>query len=206
MTSIQFFLLFIVVLTFFVIILLRGVGELSEDSEAVARQKIVFAGKQGESRKRDCDVEIIYSMEDEQCDFVCKAPGLYRSHNGVCVNILAFDSENVENKCDPRRGVLAYLLGDPQFGRTQMRCLSVDPGIQPDDPEGKNIICGSDASIDINYLDSFPQLNNCKCVDENERLALISNTSEVRKHADCVTEAALKAYNVSGLVYDPSDV
>lgn len=203
-TAINLFVLLIVIVCLLFVLILNDIARANHDwDEKKDDDYYKFPGRQSESRKHDCDIETVYSMRDEQCETMCHGPGTFRTVNGVCVNSMIFDESAVKNNCDARRGVLAYLLGDPQLGRTQLRCLSVDPGIQPDDPDGKNIICGRDGKVSINYLDSFPQISSCECGD-GEILVLIANTNAIRRRGACVSAASLPAYANSRLDYDPT--
>lgn len=158
-----------------------------------------FQGTQSNILRRNCDSELIYSMVDSQCNQICQQPGVFRSHNGVCVNLLSFDQEIVENKCDPAKGVFAYLLGDPQFGTTKLRCLSIDPGIQSNDIDKSNVICVN-GKIDINYVNAFPQLNNCECPPDTF-LGTVQNTSAIRQHGTCKKINLLKIYDFNNSLF-----
>lgn len=160
---------------------------------------VVFPGIVSDQLRRNCDVETVYSMSDGQCSMICKPPGIYRSHNGVCVNVLAFDQEYTVNKCSPTKGVFAYLLGDPQFGKTKMFCLSIDPGIQPDDVDKPNTICDG-GEIDINYLESFPNAKNCRCPADDQSLVQIANTAGVRIRGVCANRALFPIFAYNKLV------
>lgn len=163
----------------------------------------LVGGPQAELRKRDCDTEIVYSVTDSQCHDVCRQPNVFVSRNGACVNVLAFSAHDESNECDPRRGVLAFLIGDPQFGKTALRCFSVDPGIQPDDPTGKNIICNHGA-IDIDYVESFPQAAACRCTTDPARgaLASVANTRVMRAYGVCVSDNMKRLFRYDGLLLD----
>lgn len=196
-------LLLTVLMCFVVIFILYNIREFSETD---VRTADLVGGSQSEMHKHDCDVETVYSVTDSQCQAVCKPPGVFSSRNGACINVLAFGTGDASNKCDPKRGVLAFLLGDPQFGDTKMRCYSVDPGIQPDDPDGKNVICDH-GSIDIDYVKSFPQPADCRCTDPARSvLALVTNTKEVRKRGVCVSDKMSPLYRHNDLLYDGSAI
>lgn len=196
-----FLLLLIVLMCFVVLFILYNIRDFNETDVRAAN---LVGGSQSEMYKRDCDVETVYSVTDSQCQAVCKQPGIFSSRNGACINVLAFTTDAMLNKCDPKRGVLAYLLGDPQFGNTKMRCYSVDPGIQPDDPHGKNIICNH-GSINIDYVKSFPQPADCQCTDPTRSvLAFVTNTKEMRKYGVCVSEKMIPLYRYNDLLYDSS--
>lgn len=194
-------LLLIVLMCFVVLYILYNIRDLNGPDVHTGD---LVGGSQSEMHKRDCDVETVYSVNDSQCQAVCKAPGVFTSRNGACINVLAFSTNNVLNKCDPKKGVLAFLLGDPQFGNTKTHCYSVDPGVQPDDPDGKNVICNY-GSINIDYVKSFPQLADCQCTDPSRSvLTFVTNTKEVRKHGVCVNEKMIPLYRHNDLLYDSS--
>lgn len=166
----------------------------------VEKPNVDFPGTQREMLKQNCDIETIYSVEDSQCNRICSQPGIFISKNGSCVNILAFSQEAVENECDPKKGVLAYLLGDPQFGKTKMLCLSIDQGVQPDNILQQNTLCDG-GTININYVDSFPQLYACNC-PKDEILTTIPNTRIIRQRGVCVNKALYNIYKLNNLIFD----
>lgn len=172
----------------------------------IERLFINLPGKQGNTSRRNCDIETIYSVDDEQCNALCINNGSFRSYNGKCVNVLAFNQEAVHDDCNPKNGVLAYMLGNPEFGTTKLFCLSIDEGVQPDDPNKQNTLCsGKGASIDINYVEHFPQLINCKCPD-TEFLALIPNTNTIRSRGVCVDKNILPIMQYNDRVFDKNKV
>lgn len=194
-------LLLIILMCYVVLFILYNIRDFNKTDVHTAD---LVGGSQSEMHKRNCDVETVYSVTDSQCQVVCKPPGVFSSRNGACINVLAFSTDNALNKCDPKKGVLAFLLGDPQFGSTKTRCYSVDPGIQPDNPDGKNIICNH-GSINIDYVKSFPQLTDCQCTDPSRSvLTYVANTKEVRKYGVCVNEKMLPLYRHNDLLYDSS--
>lgn len=151
-------------------------------------------------QKHNCDVETIYSFTDQQCASVCSSIGSYVSKRGICVNVLAFQTEQVKNLCDPKRGVLAYLTGNTQFGTVKLRCLTIDDGIQPSDLTKPNIFC-TNGTIDIDYLTKYPQLPNCKCPD-GKILSLVANTNAVRSRGVCVDKKFEQFYVENNLLYN----
>lgn len=190
----QIFIIIVLILLILMIFLLKGLSNTDIDKPSVN-----FPGTQRELLKQNCDIETIYSVEDAQCEMICSQPGIFTSKNGACVNILAFSQDSVDNTCDPKKGVLAYLLGDPQFGRSKLLCLSVDLGVQPDNLAEPNTICDG-GEVDINYIDSFPQLSECKCPD-GEVLGLIPNTSTIRQRGTCISKSLYDVYNLNSLIY-----
>lgn len=189
----------VIILLVLMVVLLKSISNIQTSQKQVHFEEIL-----NQSLKRDCDVELVYSMSDAQCEAVCKPPGVFYSKNGACVNILAFSQTAVTNECNPKNGVLAYLLGDPQFGKTKLLCLSIDPGIQPDDPNGHNKICEG-GTINIDYRNSFPLVSSCKCAD-GTFLALLPGTSVVRASGACVNNALRKVLDFNGLTHQAEQV
>lgn len=192
-------LIFILILAFFIIYLISQLVDIP-----TKQPKVIFPGNQDEKIKIDCDTEFVYSVEDVQCDRICKGPALYKSHNGVCTNVLVFDQTQVLDTCDPKLGVMAYLFGDPQLGTATLHCLSIDLGIASDDIKQPNRICG-DKSIPINYLDRFPQLSDCDC-SKDTFLGTVAATNTVRRHGFCLPTTLKPVFEVNQLVYNDHDV
>lgn len=144
-----------------------------------------------DSAKRDCANEMVFSVLDGQCQTVCQGPETYVSRNGICVNVITQDTTAVRNECSAQKGVLAYLIGDPQFGKTDLLCLSVDPGIQPNDPEQPNRLCVN-GTIDIDYRKQYPTLDGCRCAT-GYQLVRVPATSSIRERGVCVKRALANA-------------
>jgi Per os infectivity factor 3 len=159
-----------------------------------------LSGNQPPLAQYNCDTDIVYSMIDAECRSLCSPPGLYRSHNGICVNLRAFGQTAIENECDPKRGLLAYTIGDPQFGTTRQLCLSVDPGVQPDTLDKENTFC-TGGTIDINYLRQYPQLPNCACPD-GQILAVIPSTSVTRPRGLCIDAESAPLYRYARALHN----
>lgn len=190
----------IVYVLFFIVFLIAiVVGLIAYTSNMdMPHMRMNLPGSQTERVKRNCDVELTYSVLDEQCQNVCAGPGLYRSHNGICVNLLAFDHTAVIEKCEPHKGLMAFMMGNSQLGTARLTCLSVDPGIQPDDITKDNIIC-IDGTIDIDYLKEFPIGNQCKC-PEGKKPYAIANTSQIRTHTVCASSELEKVFTYNNLL------
>lgn len=163
----------------------------SQDTNNAKLVNLMNYGDLNNYEKLNCDLETVYSMIDEQCRIICLNGNFYISNNGVCVNFLNLnktsDSELIINKCDAKKGLVPFLIGDPLFGTTAVKCLSIDLGIQPDNIKNKNIIC-KNGLIDIDYRKEHPQLKNCKCKKDDEFLTIIPNTSNIRTHGVCVSK------------------
>lgn len=178
-TTIKILLLIIIIILFVLIKYILKLSNFTNDP-----QNIIFPGSQSKIPKKDCSIQNVYSTNDMQCNIICQPPNVYISKNGICVNALVTQSEITQNECSPEKGVLSYIVGDSQFGKTSILCLSIDTGIQPDNPKGQNKIC-TNGNIDINYIKSFPEISNCEC-EPNNFPAIIEATSTIRKHATCV--------------------
>jgi competence protein ComGC len=199
---------FILILIIFVILLISDVAIVQQkhrttttiNDEGINNVRSLLSS-QTEPLKRDCNIETVFSMDDYQCSVICRSDkSTFRSKNGVCVNSLIFESTIVENECSAKAGVLAFLIGDPMFGRSKMLCLSIDLGIQPDSVKKQNLIC-KNGSIDINYVKGFPQLKDCKCGSDST-LAMIEATSIVRTHGVCVSKNIMAPLNHNSLLFN----
>lgn len=139
--------------------------------------------------KHDCSVELVYSIDDYQCATLCRGPIKYYSKNGTCVNSLVSHIKELTstNNCNPKLGVLAYMIGDTQFGTIRLQCLSVDPGVQPDDvyKPNKILLFGS---VNINYLEKFPTYMDGVCDEPKHVIVSIPNTRTIRSTGVCVPE------------------
>lgn len=200
---------FVLILIVFILLLLVDVTKLRKTSDTDDKINQSFEtsmlGSQTQTIKRNCDIELVYSMDDNQCNNICFTDkSTFRSKNGVCVNSLVFEMTTVENKCSAKDGVLAFLIGDPMFGRTKMLCLSIDPGIQPDSTSKPNVIC-QNGSIEIDYVKGFPQLRDCKCWP-GDTLAIIEATSVVRQRGVCVAENLKAPMDYNSLLYNKNAV
>lgn len=146
--------------------------------------------------KHDCESELVYAMNDEQCRAVCREPNEYFVRNGACVNVLIRRERTVDSiTCDPRKGVLAYLSGDSELGISELRCMSLDPGIQPDDVRQPNRIL-RDGTVrgGINYLEKFPDYKNGVCNEPGHVIIGIPNTKTIRSYGVCVPKVFEKLF------------
>lgn len=139
-------------------------------------------GAHQELTRIDCNTNIVYSFDDDLCMAVCQTDNMYRSQKGVCVNANIQEENNITNECNAEQGLLAYLVGDTQFGQIKTHCISTDLGIRPDNPNLENRMCSNGGTIDINYLHSFPQISDCIC---ESTAAVITNTETIRAYAVC---------------------
>lgn len=114
----------------------------------------------------------------------------------MCVNTL-IRTEHASGiaECDPRKGVVAYLSGDSQLGVTHLQCMSIDPGVQPDDATMRNnIIKNGTIRGGINYLEKFPDHVQAVCDDVAHRIITIPNTKTIRSTGVCVPESIQKLF------------
>lgn len=148
--------------------------------------------------KHDCETELVYAINDEQCRSVCRGPNEYFVRNGACVNVLTQRERRSDDSvtCDPRKGLLAYMSGDSQLGISELRCMSLDPGIQSDDVRQPNRIL-HDGTIrgGINYLEKFPDFKDGVCNDPNHVIIGIPNTKTIRSYGVCASPVFEKLFN-----------
>lgn len=143
-----------------------------------------------QNKKVDCQNETIFTFSDEQCHVMCM--GEYVARNGICVNKVILNYEQASNNvCDMTKGLISYMLGDGQLGTIYMHCLSIDPGIQPDDANKDNIILKG-GIVEINYKKSFPQYKNGKCHNYNDQIVAVPSTMNVRDRGICIEEKKIK--------------
>lgn len=181
----------ILFILFFIITKNNGSSKISFD----------LPSKQFHYIKKDCDLNYVFSMDTEQCINVCKGPDSYISQNGICVNVLAIDKTTIENNCDINKGVLAYLIGDPEFGTANLICLSIDPGIASDDINQPNQMC-MNGSININYSLGYPRMDQCTCPDGMTKIT-IPETKVKREHIHCVSSSYKSMIKWANLEYIP---
>lgn len=207
MYTIYILVIFIITLLIWILTILNGQSSNADDNndgDEDFKFTAEYKSSPSNALKRNCDAEIIYAMDDNQCLNICRDTGIFQVSNGRCVNVLALDNNNPNNNCDPKRGVLAYLIGDPQLGRTQFKCLSVDLGIQDDSLASDNILC-KDGVIKINYLENMPQLKHCKCPSD-KILAIIPNNKTIRTHGQCVNKNLRPVLEYNNAVFNPNVV
>jgi len=134
----------------------------------------------------NCEFETQYCFTDGDCQRRCNAnvAGLgARCITGICKNELLIE-QLPENNCDPRKGFVAYLVGNPALGQVSFICKTVDPGIAIS-VDGINRMCaGSIEPIDINYLKEFPYEKQCT-KEICPFPCLIPATSVKRSHIEC---------------------
>ncbi|UDM55371.1 Pif-3 [Phenacoccus solenopsis nudivirus] len=150
-----------------------------------------------DSLRRNCDTELVYSMSDAQCANICTGNDVFISRNGTCINSAIFSNQSTpsENVCDSTKGLLAYIIGDSQFGKAYLRCLSIDQGIQSDNANEPNKIISYATLPEINYNFQYPSHDKIKCdIKEYPAKIIIPNTESVRSKAVCVRESVFKIF------------
>lgn len=157
--------------------------------------------------KRNCDEELIYATNDQQCARMCINKTDYLVINGICRNskILLSNSSSAagnDKVCDPKRGFLTYIVGNGMLGNANLLCLSVDPGIQADDARQANRFCAGgkfkqDSQLD--YLKRLPKLSDCLCNSSSsgsssgdDDLLVIPSTSYIRQYGICINKRLAK--------------
>lgn len=150
--------------------------------------------------KKDCNLTIVYSIRDDDCNMICKNSDVFISQNGICVNSIMKQKET-QLICNPKLGFVSFLTGNSEFGQTKLVCMSVDLGIQSNDTKEKNIICRN-GKIDINYLKKFPSIDECVCTVENTILTIIPATNTIREHSICLNKRLKNVFEWSKLIRD----
>ena len=129
--------------------------------------------------KKYCNTEITYCFKDSECAVMCDRKTRYVCLNGVCRNDKILNASTPENKCDIRKGLIGYLVGDVAYGKYNFICKSVDPGIAL--TTDNNLMCKGQKDIIIDYTMKFPTINNCLCTNQS----IVPATKMKRKHIEC---------------------
>ena len=137
-----------------------------------------------QKKKINCNQRVTYCFSDSECRQMCSNSA--NCSNGVCLNSNLFSTTAPINECDATKGVLTFFVGNPAFGRYEYLCKSVDPGIASDKITEPNLMC-TGGDIDINYLNSFPKITDCKC-PEDYKLIIMPATETVRDYSVCLPE------------------
>lgn len=139
------------------------------------------AGIESGRPKNRCTTTKTYCFSSADCRNMCAEDDSFTCSHGTCENdIRVLQETNSEAEpCDPKMGMVTFLVGDTAFGRYTRICKSVDPGIAVS--SGKNLMC-LNGEISINYTRQFPNLSTCKnCTNPIE----IPATSTKRRHVEC---------------------
>lgn len=163
--------------------------------------KVTFPGVQTMPTTKDCNHEIVYSVDDEECTKICS--DMFVSKGGVCVNVRVYDAKKKLMECSPANGTFGYLVGSPELSTVGVQCQSIDLGVQSDDGDlSKNQICDG-GNIDIDYVVSYPTLRQCICKSE-QFLAVVPSNSNIRARGFCVDRINKRNYDFNNLSYDPT--
>lgn len=173
----------------------------------VANEKAFEDVRSSQQRERiNCDNVQVFAMSDEQCAQICNSTneqGVFVERRGVCVNSrLLSHGQAPEEKvhCTAKYGLVAYGAGDSQFGTIKFICLSVDPGVQSDLHENKNLACQGAQDFTVDYRVGFPTVDSCKC-PKDSTLTFLPNTKTIRPLGVCVSNDSLKFYKFQNLIY-----
>lgn len=127
--------------------------------------------------KRPCLEENVYCFNDDHCVLKCVLKTKFSCRHGICRNERIISNEEPKNDCDPKSGVLAYMIGT-NMGTYEFICKTIDPVLANYGEENK--MCrGGD--IKINYNDHFPTQEECKCDSKIE----VPGTQQKRPHVEC---------------------
>lgn len=127
----------------------------------------------------DCTETPNFCFTDNDCMVQCTNSTTFKCIKGLCRNTYIYES-SITNNCNPRQGMLGFLVGNPMLGKYDYICKSIDPGIALDN--GKVLMCdGQTPPININYLSKYPDTNQCTC----ENKMYIPATSVKRGHYQC---------------------
>lgn len=128
--------------------------------------------------KKYCSNEITYCFEDSDCSIMCDLKNQYICINGICKNNKIITTVP-ENKCDPSKGMVGFLIGTPSFGKYDFICKSIDPGIALS--VNTNLMCKGQNNMLIDYISKFPTTNQCLCINKS----IVPATQNKRKHVEC---------------------
>lgn len=192
-------LIIIIIMCICIALLFKRVSIAGGGSNGSQSKKIFPNIKVTDNLKRNCDQELVYATNDEQCARMCLNKTDYLVINGVCRDskILLSSSDGTSaNTCDPKRGFLSYIVGNGMLGNATLLCLSVDPGIQADDARLANRFC-KDGTFkpdqQLDYLKRLPLSSDCMCGMSDE-LIIIPATSYIRPYGICVNKTITKLF------------
>lgn len=141
-------------------------------------EKLRLLADMAAKNKRYCTTEVTYCFTDQDCSSRCDISNKYACINGICKNQRIVE-QNPKNDCDPTKGFVAYLVGNPAFGQYDYICKSIDPGIAIN--LEKNLMCYGE-KIDFNYIYKFPSTQDCS---DCPYPAVVPATSVKREHLEC---------------------
>lgn len=128
-----------------------------------------------------CDGKTRSCEADADCTDICV--------NGRCGEsdfCIALDDAN-DVDCDPRKGLIKVIVGDPLLGVWNRQCMSVDPGIAL--PDGRNLMCAGVVEQPVwDYTTHFPTIADCaglKCERSLDELVTVQGNRHMRPYAVC---------------------
>lgn len=124
--------------------------------------------------KINCETETTYCFSDAECNTKCTTSN--KCMHGICKIETGYIDYG--DACDPKMGMLAYLVGNPSFGIYNWICKSVDSGIAISNVENRMCFNGS---MGYDYTRHYPSITSCVCDDK----ITIPATREKRKHVEC---------------------
>lgn len=152
------------------------------------------------TKKADCNADNVYCFDNDDCIIKCEYNGFFSCVAGKCVTETIIEKQ-VETLCDATKGLLSFLVGDPQRGVYDEICLSVDPGIAK--RNGENVLCkvetssdGSDLLSSLDYRSKFPAISECVCPDDTTA-TFMPGTSTIRPSIACVNSNLYKFFNLN---------
>ena len=128
--------------------------------------------------KKYCSTYMSYCFNDSDCSIMCDLKNKYNCINGICKNNKIVTSVP-ENKCDPKKGLIGYLVGNTAYGKYEFICKSIDLGIALSIKT--NLMCKGQKNMFIDYTTKFPTINQCSCINKS----IVPATQNKRKHVEC---------------------
>lgn len=175
----HYLIILVLVIMVFALILLALIKPLNPESDDIPDFPLYKTKKY----RKDCDIVRVFAMDDSTCENVCSGNTPYLAKNGICINSTIVNQSETTNECDSKLGVLAILIGDPQFGSVNSYCVSIDAGVQSSNIHLPNKMC-TGGKININYLEKFPQISECEC-ETGLNKVVIPSTNVTREYAVC---------------------
>lgn len=163
---------------------LQNVNDLVYDSN-INNENVIIDPKLDLSNRINCEQNTTYCFEDSHCNGICSIASSSKCSNGICINAAIINTTAPKNECNAERGVLTYFVGNPTLGRYDYLCKSIDLGIASDDITEPNKMC-KNGLILINYLQQFPDANQCNCFVGFTKIPL-PETSQIRTYVECIS-------------------
>lgn len=179
--------LLLIVVSIFIFYIVRHIEKIKHIREQDANN-FSLEPTDGNKPRINCSVVKKLCFTSNDCNVTCSSASQFECINGYCINRQIISDVDTVNECNPERGVLAFLIGDTQFGRYNTICKSIDLGIAPNNPREDNRMCISGKlSTPVNYLSHFPTIDECICNTDTFKY-IIPATSSIRKHAVCLNK------------------